>query len=52
MDVKVFKKETYFSNCHKGATWASSPTIESLHESGTILNVVLTSSSFTLTLRG
>lgn len=52
MDVKVFKKKSSFSNCHKGATWASSLTIESLHESDTILNVVLTSSSFTLTFRG
>lgn len=41
MEVKSFKKGTSFSDCHKGATWASCA-IESLHEQDTLLNIVLT----------
>lgn len=51
MEVKTFKKGTSFSDCHRGAMWTS-PAFESSHESGNLLNVVLTSSSFTLTFRG
>lgn len=37
MEVKSFKKGTSFSNCHKVAMWTP---IESLHEPGTLLNVI------------